>query len=129
MNSGWNFIDFIFRVVCWRPFGWHGWTFPNDVERVLGVDLEQLDRDYWADIERQYGSFEIRLRDALEQLPLDEQVDAEAYRKFAREFSAACAVREPPQDGVCEVTLAHETDEGETAPRRSEQRITIIRDG
>lgn len=104
-------------------------TFAEDVKRVLGVDLDQLDRDYWADIERRCPPFEIRLRGALEQLPLDEQVDAEAYREFAREFSAACAAREPPQDGVCEVTLTDEIDEGETTPRRVEQRVLIIRDG
>ena len=104
-------------------------AFAADVQRVLGVDLEQLDRDYWADIERQCPPLNVALRTTLAALPLAEGVDPGAYRTFVREFSAASAAREARQDGVCEVTIVSERNPDGETPRREEQRVQFIRDG
>lgn len=104
-------------------------TFAADVRRVLGVDLEQLDRDYWADVERQCPRWHLRLQRALEELALAEGVGVETYRTFAREYPAICATCEPPPSGVCEVTVVYENHDGKRQPQRDEHRMEIIHAG
>jgi hypothetical protein len=64
-------------------------TFEQNVAKTLGVTLEELDRDYWDDIEKQIDQLPIDLESTLTQLPLAEGIDPNEWKAFAAEFARA----------------------------------------
>jgi hypothetical protein len=63
-------------------------SFAEDCRRILGVSLDQLETDYWADIERltsRDSSIEQRW---LSRIKLGRNVDGDAWQTFLREYFA-----------------------------------------
>jgi hypothetical protein len=66
-------------------------TFAVDVRRILGVGLDELDRAYWADIERMLGPQHSPARNRLFRLKLGPDVAPEAWKAFLEEYLAESA--------------------------------------
>lgn len=105
-------------------------TFAADVQRVLGVSLEQLDRVYWADVERQCPPWQERLTRALEQLPRAAEVDEKTWLELARHHPATAALLAPPtRDGIVEITHSYSDYSAPNEPRNTVQRSKVLRSG
>lgn len=64
-------------------------TFEDDVSRILGVTVEELDRRYWDDIGKQVAELPVDLENTLSQLPLADGIDPSEWKAFAAEFAQA----------------------------------------
>lgn len=64
-------------------------TFRNDCKRILGVDIDELDAAYQADIKRIADGVGSDTRYRLERIALGPQVDPAAWRAFLDEYLSA----------------------------------------
>jgi hypothetical protein len=64
-------------------------TFAEDCNRILGIDLDELDRRYWSYVETRVQQLLPQELNPLLTLPLADDVDQEAWRQFAREYADA----------------------------------------
>jgi hypothetical protein len=69
-------------------------TFAEDCLRVLGIELDELDRRYWRDVERQAASLKAASRDnPLREAELGEGVDREAWEDLIVSYANAILQR------------------------------------
>jgi hypothetical protein len=63
--------------------------FADDCQRVLGVSLDELDRQYWSDIESQWYSDHRRPRNRLEDVAVRADVDGDVWKTFVNKYPSA----------------------------------------
>ena len=64
-------------------------TINEDCQRILGVNLDELDEAFWTDVERTVKQHGPPDRWRLERLKLDPKVDAAAWKTFLADYLAA----------------------------------------
>jgi hypothetical protein len=75
---------------CRRP------TFAEDCQRILGVSLDQLDRQYWDYIEHSVERLDAKRVNKLLSIPLAAEVDREAWLQFAANYPQAVDTLKAP---------------------------------
>lgn len=103
-------------------------TFAADCERILGVTIDQLDQDYWADIEHELGSPAEQFYQSLKKCSLAKGVDPQKFDEFARAYASAVArSRQEIPDGVVETTETyHNVDDAGKESNSTEKHVAVF---
>lgn len=103
-------------------------TFHADCERILGITVDQLDHDYWADIDRQIEPPDDHYYQQLLKCRLADGVDREEFRKFAKSYAqAVLRANSDLPDGAFEGTYTRRTvDEAGKVSTSTEQQYSIL---
>ncbi|MFN0055079.1 MAG: hypothetical protein ACKV0T_23140 [Planctomycetales bacterium] len=104
--------------------------FAEDCRRILGVDLDQLEHDYWADIERLVGGDVGLARRRLQEIPVANGVDRDQWREFLEAyFDAVPRLLAPYQDLRRELLATTTPAPGRDDLRPSSIRLSVLRSG
>ena len=105
-------------------------TFEADLQRTLGISLDDLDAAYWAEVEEVVTRTGPPARRWLKSLKLDPGVDPVAWDAFLADYFIAAAWLVAPYDHVrLKVTFRFGTDTGPDHPWPTEERQTTLRSG
>ena len=105
-------------------------TFEADVQRILGVSLDELDTAYWAEINRLVNLVVPPARAWLETLSLAPGVDPVAWKSFLADYFIAAKRVAAPYDHVRQTaTFRNGTDADRTQPWYFEERTESLRSG
>lgn len=66
-------------------------TFADDCQRILGLDLDELDRRYWADVEKQVRATGDLADNPFRHVELNDGVDEVAWKEFLEQSTTAWA--------------------------------------
>lgn len=98
-------------------------TFAADVQRVLGVTLDELDERYWEDISNQIVSAPTSLEGLLMAAPLADGIDRAQWQTFAHEYSGIVRQAAPERGPVVieqEFSYSRKSDNGKLTVERNE---------
>jgi len=106
-------------------------TFAEDCRRILGIGLEELDRRYWADVERQVAQMgELFGPNPFWYAKVGEGVDLAVWNAFLQQFRSGQEQLEAPFRQVqMEIESTSHVTSTDGTPPFSSERIIVAHDG
>jgi hypothetical protein len=106
-------------------------TFAEDCRRVLGIGLDELDRRYWADVEKQVTEMgELFGPNPFQYAKVAEGVDLAAWNAFLQQFRSGQEELETPFRQVqMEIELTSHITSADGTTTVSSERMAVARDG